>query len=249
MRQLFSFFISSFFIFTVSSFSESKDKHVFLLIGQSNMCGRAKLKAGDDKVIKDCSLWNGKEWEDAKAPFNRYSTHKKGGSTQGMNPGPEFVRVYQKANPGVTVGIINWARGGSKIEQWTEKQNLYTSALSETKNALKGNARLIGILWHQGESNSKKADLYPKQLKELIERLRKDLKQPELPVVYGQIGQWQKSYKPFNDMIVNQPKLIPNTACISSEGLTNMDRYHFDHKSQLEMGRRYATEMLKLLKK
>ena len=59
------------------SSAEQKDMHVFLLIGQSNMAGRAKLKAGDDKILKDCQLWNGKSWEDAKAPFNRYSTHRK----------------------------------------------------------------------------------------------------------------------------------------------------------------------------
>ena len=67
-------------------------------------------------------------------------------------------------------------------------------------------------------------------------------------MVYGQIGQWRDDYKAFNEMIVKQPALISNTACVLSYGLTNFDKAHFDRKSQLEFGRRYAVQMLKLLK-
>ena len=79
--------------------------------------------------------------------------------------------------------------------------------------------------------------------------MRKDFKNKDLPVVFGQIGAWNKGYKDFNEMIIKQPANIPNTACISAEGLTNMDGAHFDREGQLEMGKRYAVEMLKLLKK
>ena len=160
--------------------SADKEMHIFLLIGQSNMAGRAKLKPGDDTTISNCKLWNGKSWEEAKAPFNRYATIKKGGFTQGMNPGPEFVKAYQKANPNVQVGIINWARGGSSIEQWDPGKNLYQSAVKQTKSALKLGGKLKGILWHQGESNSKKAAQYPKLLKAHVERLRKEFSAPNL---------------------------------------------------------------------
>jgi len=224
--------------------------HVFLLIGQSNMAGRAKLKAGDDKQLKNCVLWNGNNWEPAKAPFNRYSTHLKPSFTQGMNSGPEFVKAYQKANPGVKVGIINWARGGSSIEEWhpDHKLDLYHAAVKNTKAALSINGELKGILWHQGESNSKRSHLYPKQLKEHIQRLREVFNQPKLPVVYGQIGLWNKDYVSFNKMITQQPANIPYTRCIKTNDLTNFDPYHFDHPSQLIMGKRYAAEMLQLLK-
>jgi len=239
-----------FLILPILSSAEQKDMHVFLLIGQSNMAGRAKLKPGDDKLLKDCQLWNGKSWEDAKAPFNRYSTHRKKNFTQGMNPGPEFVKAYQKANSGVRVGIINWARGGSKIEQWATNQNLYKDALKNTKESLKiKNSKLVGVLWHQGESNSKNVEAYPKQLAELIKNLRKDFSNDKLLVVFGQIGGWNKSYDKFNEMIVKQPAKISGTACISNEGLGKMDAFHFNHEAQLEMGKRYAAAMLKLLKK
>ena len=225
--------------------------HIFLLIGQSNMCGRAKLEAGDEKVIADCMLWNGESWEAAKAPLNRYSTHLKPTFTQGMNCGPTFVEAYQKANPGVKVGIINWARGGSSIEEWhpDQKIDLFKDAVKQALAAQKKSGVLKGILWHQGETNFKRTALYPKQLSEHVTRLRKELKQPELPFVFGQIGQWRADYKPFNDMIVKQVAKITNTACMRTDGLTKFDPYHFDHKSQQEMGRRYAVEMLKLLAK
>lgn len=233
-----------------SSSSEKEIMHVFLLIGQSNMAGRAKLKTGDETFIKNCVLWNGKDWEPAKAPFNRYSTHLKPTFTQGMNSGPEFVRTYQKANPRVKVGIINWARGGSSIEEWhpDHKLKLYPAAVSNTLAALSIEGELKGILWHQGESNSKRSHLYPTQLKDHIQRLRLAFNQPKLPFVYGQIGLWNKDYVSFNKMITKQPKNIPNTSCIKTNNLTNFDPYHFDHQSQLIMGQRYAVEMLKLLK-
>ena len=50
-------------------------------------------------------------------------------------------------------------------------------------------------------------------------------------------------------MIIKQPAIIPNTACIRTDNLKNFDAYHFDHASQMEMGRRYAAAMLKLLNK
>ena len=105
-----------------------------------------------------------------------------------------------------------------------------------------------GVLWHQGESNSWKSDAYPAKLKALVEQLRKDLDLPNLPIVYGQIGAWRDSYKAFNEMIVKQPEQLPNTACVKTEGLANKDGAHFNTEGQLGLGRRYAEEMIQLLK-
>jgi hypothetical protein len=230
----------------------AKPDHVFLLIGQSNMVGRAPLKPEDRKVVPGCLLWNGKSWEPAQPGFNRYSKHQRPGSTQGMNGGPSFVAAYQKANPGVTVGIICWARGGTSIEQWhpdhLEPYDLYREAMKQARAALKLGGKLKGILWHQGEANSGHSDIYPKLLQEHVARLRKEFNEPKLPFVFGQIGPWNERYQAFNKMIPHQAAKIPHSACVLTKGLTNFDPYHFDRESQFKLGRRYAAQMLALLR-
>lgn len=53
-------------------------KHIYLLIGQSNMAGRAPLNEEDKGIIEGVYLSNNKnEWELASNPLNRYSTIKK----------------------------------------------------------------------------------------------------------------------------------------------------------------------------
>jgi len=229
----------------------AKPDHVFLLIGQSNMVGRAPLKPEDHQPIPNCRLWNGLEWEAAQSGFNRYSKHQKPGSTQGMNGGPAFVAAYQKANPGVTVGIICWARGGTSIEQWhpdhLEPYDLYREAIKQAHAALQQGGELKGILWHQGEANSDRWEEYPQLLKEHVARLRREFKNTRLPFVFGQLGPWNEQYQAFNQMIPHQAQVIPHSACVRTVGLTNFDPYHFDRASQLELGKRYAAAMLGLL--
>ena len=81
-----------------------------------------------------------------------------------------------------------------------------------------------------------------------------------LTVVVGQIAQWnwtKKPYipegtKPFNDMIKEISTFLPHSACVSSEGLTPLKDEtdsHFDAASQITLGKRYAKEVKKLIKK
>lgn len=243
-----------FMMLTGSVVAEETKRHVILLVGQSNMAGRAVLAATDKEAIPNAALWNikQKKWVAASAPFNRFSPHGKGASMQRLNCGPSFVRAYQKANPGASVGIVCAARGGTNIVQWRKGQDkpwpLYDSAVAAAKAALAdGDAELVGILWHQGESNSSKAAAYPAQLKTLIENFRADLGAPNLPFVFAQLGPWREDYAAFNEMILQQPAAIPATACVETTGLTGFDKAHFDAASQRVLGTRYA-EALQLLK-
>ncbi len=231
-----------------------QERHVFLLVGQSNMAGRAAIEAQDEGEIEGVELWNiaEKKWEPAKAPFNRHSPHRKDIKMQRLNPGPTFAKAWRDTHPGVKVGIVCSVRGGTTIEQW-EKGNqepwpLYDSALAAAKAALAADpdSKLVGILWHQGEGNSKAPDAYPARLKQLVAHWRADFENPELPFVFGQIGQWNPDYAAFNEMILKQPAGIPHTACVKTAGLTNMDQAHFDSKSQRQLGKRYAEAMREL---
>ncbi len=237
--------------------TDAKAFHVFLLVGQSNMAGRAKMEAVDKVPIKGAFLWNikKKKWEPALPPYNRYSPHAKKPSMQRLNPGPSFVREYIKANPGVSVGIIRPVRGGTRIEHWkkgeTKPWSLFDTAVKATREALKAGGELKGILWHQGEGNSSptRVPKYPAQLKQLIADFRADFKEQNLPFVFSQIGQFNPEYAAFNKMITQQSKAISQTACIVTDNLKNRDKAHFNTDGQRALGKRYAKAMLVLLKK
>ena len=48
-------------------------------------------------------------------------------------------------------------------------------------------------------------------------------------------------------MILQLPDVIPYTSVARSQGLTTFDETHFDMKSQLELGKRYAQALRTLL--
>ena len=227
--------------------------HVFLLVGQSNMAGRAAIEEADKPAIDGASLWDigEKTWKPAVAPFNLYSPHRKSVNMQRLNCGPAFVREYLRTHPGVKVGIVCAARGGTTIEEWkkgrTEPWPLYDTAVKATRDALAGgNAELKGILWHQGEGNSSRWDFYPAKLKELIANFRADLETPRVPFVFSQLGTWRPEYRAFNQMIIQQPQNIPHTLCVRTAGLWKIDQAHFDAEAQRELGRRYAKAIERL---
>lgn len=218
--------------------------HVYLLIGQSNMAGRAPFTDKEAAEIKKCYLLNGEDkWEPAKNPLNRYSTIRKGLGMQKMNPGYTFSRKMLKNNKGVSLGLVVNAKGGTSIKLWAKESKFYNEALRRAKIAMESGV-LKGILWHQGESDERDAK-YLEKLKALVENLRKDLNAPNLPFVAGQVNK----VKLINDQIAELPKNVEFTAFVSSDGLTAMDRWHFDAKSMKKLGERYADEMVKLQSK
>ena len=227
------------------AYDGDKDKlHVYLLIGQSNMAGRAPFTEKESGPIERCYLLNAQDkWESAKNPLNRHSTIRKGLGMQQMNPGYSFSKSMLEKDKGIFLGLVVNAKGGSSIKSWAKGSKFYNEALRRTKAAQK-TGTLKGILWHQGEANSNNPVGYLDKLKALVENLRNDLDSPNLPFVAGQIN----NFKEINDQIAKLPKTVPFTAFASSEGLQAMamDRWHFDAKSMKLLGQRYAEEMLKV---
>ena len=220
----------------------SKERHVYLLIGQSNMAGRAPFTEDEAKPVEGVDLLNAEDaWEPATVPFNRYSTIRKGLGMQKLNPGYTFAREMLKKQPEVSIGLVVNAKGGSKIEQWKKGTRFYQEAIRRAQAARKDGV-LKGILWHQGESNQGNPEAYLKQLTTLVEDLRKDLGVPDLPFVAGQVN----NLPAINDEIAKLPAELPHTGFVSSEGLKAMDRWHFDAPSMKLLGERYAEAMLKL---
>lgn len=226
------------------SAENQENLHLYLLIGQSNMAGRAKIPDDAKGDIENCFLLNNQgEWTPAANPLNQYSSVRKDLGMQKLGPGYSFARTMLHQNPDISLGLVVNALGGSKIESWKKGGRLYTEAVSRMKVAQQSGT-LKGILWHQGESNHTDADYLPK-LVQLIADLRADLGDASLPVVVGQIN----GIPLINEQLAALPEQVPHTACVLSEGLKAQDRWHFDAESQLKLGERFAEAMMTLITK
>lgn len=232
------------------AYNGDKDKlHVYLLIGQSNMAGRAPFAEKESGPIERCYLLNNEDkWESAKNPLNRHSTIRKGLGMQKMNPGYTFSKTMLEKDKSISIGLVVNAKGGTKIEQWKKGTHFYKEAVRRTKKAQETGV-LKGILWHQGEGNSSNPEQYFGKLSELIANLRKDLGKPNLPFVAGEIlypKNLSRDQNPINNQIAMLSNAVPFTGVANAKGLTLQDYAHFDSKSMKLLGERYAEEMLKI---
>ncbi len=230
-------------LLTLPGFAEdsSSPGKVFLLIGQSNMAGRAALEAGDDQPIPHVLLLDDQgKWIPATNPLNRFATDRKVLSMQRISPGFGFAKAISKAFPDTTIGLISNARGGTSVEQWQKGQPLYDNTIKRLR-AVQG-LKVDGVIWHQGEAN-RDDPKYLGKLQNVIESLRADLKSPNLPFVAGEIY----GEAPINNLLRTVSEKVPATGVASAAGLVVFDKVHFDRKSQITLGERYAEQMLKLL--
>ena len=229
---------------------EGTDYDIFLLIGQSNMAGRGYMTAADQEVFdQNVFILNADgEVEPAKNPLNAYSSIRKDLSVQGINPGFSFSKKIA-AETGRKVLLVVNARGGTALYEWkpTSSKGYYNEAIRRTKQAQRY-GRLVGILWHQGESNSSNPSGYLESLKTVVDELRTDLNAPDVPFIAGEIAQWQSNASKFNPVIQGISSVISNSDYVSSVDcgwLIDESDPHFSRDGQILLGERYAEKILK----
>jgi Carbohydrate esterase, sialic acid-specific acetylesterase len=178
--------------FVQLSHAEAKAK-VFILSGQSNMSGGGHVVEGGlqfdaavgDKVkIWDASdIWNKRGILGKWASLNELQVIKKEMSMDMIGPEFGFAKAMSELYPAEEIHLIKVAKGGTPINFWLPdekgKANGHTQLLDNLKNALEkieGEYEIAGMLWMQGESDSKKqedAEAYQKKLEQLIALMRK----------------------------------------------------------------------------
>jgi hypothetical protein len=221
----------------------AKDLDIYLLIGQSNMSGRAPYSAAEAEPIDGVLLLNDSDtWEPATNPLNRYSTIRKDLSEQKMGLGYSFSLKMHEHCPEQEIGLVVNAKGGSSIYEWDKGDRFYDEAIRRAKIALQS-GKLKGILWHQGETDENDSD-YLTKITQLITNLRNDLDAANIPFIAGQINTSKDNL--FNQLILDLPNSVAHTAVASNQGLRTMDQLHFDHDSTLLLGQRYAEQMQRL---
>ncbi len=217
--------------------------HVYLLIGQSNMAGRAPLSEAERGPLERVFLLNdADEWEVARQPFNRYASFEKWpDEKQKKGPGASFVRAMLAADPDIEIGLVVNARGDTSVHHWQAHEKTYKEALRRARIAAR-TGTIRGVLWNQGEYDRGRLAGFLEALKTLVGNLRADLGVPDLPFVAGGV----LGLPHVNAELARLPAEMPGTGFASSEGLRGFDRHHFDGPSQKILGERYAREMLRL---
>lgn len=233
---------------------EKKNVHLYLLIGQSNMAGRGVMKDIDRRPVPGILKMNSEnQWVMASHPLH-FDKPKYVGTGMGLS----FANEMQKQNSDVVIGLIPCAVGGTPLSRWGRDGDLYQAALKRAKIALK-DGELKGIVWHQGEADSKEdlAGSYAVRLKAAIENWREDLESPDIPFVAGELCEnWvaKEDENKYRSKVMEQMNLISsldeNAACVSSKGLKpKPDGIHFSRDALIEFGKRYAKSMIELQKK
>jgi hypothetical protein len=220
---------------------------VFVLAGQSNMQGAgeaAKLPAALKGAQKDVLLFNGKPWQPLQ-PRKRF--------------GPEVTfGKAMAAALGRPVGIVKFAVGGSHLvydwnPKFKEKNNYYGKTLAMVKAAGKSRPiEIVGMLWMQGERDSLFAGAaakYAANLEALVKSARADYGAPQMPFVLGRVNPPPGRYKSVAKVREAQQEIsLPKTAWVNCDDLAKRpDNLHYDTKGQMELGRRFAGAMLKLM--
>jgi len=226
-----------------------RDLHLFLLGGQSNMSGRGTLTASNRVDHANVFvLTKSGEWRPASEPFHWEKPH-----ANGAGLAASFARAYADAHPGVAVGLVPVAYGGSPIRDWQPGAIHYTNAIAYARLAMRS-GKFKGFLWHQGESDAfelERVRAYVPLFTNAITCLRRELGLEDVPFVAGELGpylkDWRDEKRPnlywqaMNAEIVKGVKLLPKAILASSAGLYDVrdDRIHFETPSLRRFGLRY----------
>ncbi|MEZ6190609.1 MAG: sialate O-acetylesterase [Phycisphaerales bacterium] len=231
----------SFLVPALGCRAEDKPTQMFLLIGQSNMAGRAPLAPEDAEPLPGVLLLNADgAWVPAQQPLNQYASDRKDLNMQQFNLGGPFAQALREHDPDTTVGLIVNARGGTGIELWQPGEDLYEHAVARWRDI--GGPTLAGVLWHQGESNRNDAD-YKDKLITIISALRQTTGQPDLPFIMGHIS----GETPINSQMDAIAEELPYTAAVTVDGLERFDGTHYDRESMIVLGKCYFDAYLGLV--
>ena len=227
------------------------DLQIFLLLGQANMAGRTPPEAEDQRPDPNIWMLDAKgKWVPAVEPM-----HFDKPARVGVGPGLAFGRAVLAANPEMKIGLVPCAVGGTPLSQWEKGGELFIAAVKRAREAA-ASGRIRGVIWHQGENDSREGDpapTYEKRLARMIADLRAELGIPNLPFVVGELGHFLDpkvfpQAKMVNAALHKIAATVPGTAIASAEGLKDKgDRSHFAADAQREFGQRYAQGIQPLL--
>lgn len=232
--------------------------NLFILVGQSNMVGWAPIPAEQKTDSRIYVFGNDYRWRVADEPIDdAYNQVDEVSEDRiaGFGPALAFAFASLDRHPEAAIGLIPCAKNSSAIKQWQRNlsdQTLYGSCL---KRALAASTmgHISGILFLQGETDAQNPTLYPEPephpfdwgflFTAFITDFRNDLQEPELPIIFAQLGRDPLSNDFSNWKVVQEQQSsinIPMTAMITTDDLALLDGVHFTAESYQTVGRRLA---------
>jgi len=180
-----------------------------------------------------------------KLPSKAFGPEVSFGYAMHQTNGNANANANGKAN---AIAIIKITRGGTNLRSdWSPTGFMYKSLIAQVNDAMAalkkdGHKGVIrGMLWHQGESDSRRLDAYQAELETLIANVRKAFGQPKLPFLIGELAPTKPA--PFRRL---QQKIADDNdfvSLVSSKSLKTKEGTHFDTDSQVELGKRFAAAM------
>lgn len=239
---------------------------LFVLAGQSNMSGRGSLDAQGRTPVPGAYVFgNDYRWHPAREPIDdttRQVDLVSRDAVVGVSPARSFAAVLRKARPSRSIGLIPCAKGGSSITQWQpslRETTLYGSCLKRIQ-AASTVGQVAGILFFQGETDALSPETtsqpvvgarWDSSFSALVKRWRSDLKRPNLPVVYAQIGSLDAVSSQFSGWTAvqeSQRRLdLLKTQMVVTQGLPlQEDGLHYTTEGYRTIGERMAKAYLEL---
>jgi len=160
---------------------------------------------------------------------------------------PFAIQMYTRT--GVPVGLIPSAHGGTSMDQWDPAlkakggESLYGSMVRRVEAA---GGKVRGVLWYQGEADTtpERAPAFAAKFEKFVAAVRADLKTPELPFYYVQLGRVVGAPRPgWNTVQEAQRKAeraLANAGMVAAVDLGLDDGIHVSTPDLKRLGRRIA---------
>lgn len=241
--------------------------HLFILAGQSNMVGWAPIPEGEKTDPRIYVFGKDYRWriaghpiEDALNQVDMISENR----IAGFGPAMDFAFASLARHPDIVIGLIPCAMNSSGIVQWQSDlsdQSLYGSCLKRAR-AASPMGHISGILFFQGETDAADPIQYPdptphpsdwsELFTAFVVDFRNDLGEPNLPVVFAQIGTtWSPKAFPNWDLVREQQAStqLSTTTMIVTDDLPLLDGVHFTTDSYRIIGIRFADAFWELVER
>jgi len=223
---------------------------LFVITGQSNSTGYGKTPINDPPEMGVHMCRSNEEWTVATHPLNDpFGTKHPANAEPCSNQSPylAFAKMMKK-HLGYPIGLIPEALGGSPISSWVKSVNgyLYNSMIDSVRRITDGDMHVAGILWYQGcsDCDENNAPLYYKRFTEMVNDMRTDFKDENLPIYTVQLNKlnpgenfyWSK----IREIQRKAAKEIKNVFVIPSIGLCLNDGIHNSAGTNVVLGERMA---------
>lgn len=179
-----------------------------------------------------------------------------------VGPGAAFARALT-ASTGVPVGLLPCALGATSLALWMpdvepdleREATLYGNLVARARRY----GPLRGVLWHQGEGDTGPGlgETYAARFTSWVEALRRDLGDPDLPVIAAQICRYDlpqlkrvldldvdpsttPGWPAVRDAMRRVGDSVERVEVVATADLGLVDGIHLDRAGQEALGRRFA---------